>query len=84
MAKPKSWLKTVSAFANGIGNLENRVKGRMVVLDISATGEENIIEYNENKEMNDLEYRKIQLKSLQDKVWIWRTLPEGIWIRKML
>ncbi len=84
MAKPKSWLKTVSAFANGIGNLENRVKGRMVVLDISATGEENIIEYNENKEMNDLEYRKIQLKSLQDTVWIWRTLPEGIWIRKML
>lgn len=49
-------------------NLENRVKGRMVVLDISATGEENIIEFDETKEMNDLEYRKKQLVKLKEEV----------------
>jgi len=49
-------------------NLEARVSGRMVLLDISATGEENIIDYNDTKKMNDLEYRKRQLKELQDKV----------------
>ncbi len=49
-------------------NLEARVSGRMVLLDISATGEENIIDYSDTKKMNDLEYRKRQLKELQDKV----------------
>ena len=47
-------------------NLEARVSGRMVLLDISATGEENIISFDEKKKMNDLEYRKKQLKKLQD------------------
>ena len=47
-------------------NLESRVSGRMVMLDMSATGEENIIE--EKTTMNDLEYRKKQLKQLQDQV----------------
>lgn len=49
-------------------NLEARVSGRMVLLDISATGEENVIEYDEKKQMNDLEYRKKQLKQLQEEV----------------
>lgn len=49
-------------------NLEKRVSGRMVMLDISATGEENIIEQDENNEMKDLEYRKNQLKQLQERV----------------
>lgn len=49
-------------------NLEKRVSGRMVMLDISATGEENVIEQDEKNEMNDLEYRKNQLKQLQDRV----------------
>jgi ERCC4-related helicase len=49
-------------------NLESRVSGRMVLLDISATGEENVIDQNSNKGMNDLEYRKKQLKQLQDSV----------------
>ena len=48
-------------------NLESRVSGRMVLLDISATGEENVIEYNDKK-MNDLEYRRKQLQQLQDTV----------------
>ena len=47
-------------------NLETRVSGRMVMLDMSATGEENVIV--DSGEMNDLEYRKKQLKQLQDQV----------------
>lgn len=49
-------------------NLQQRVKGRMVLLDVSATGEENVIENNPSKEMKDLEYRKKQLKRLQNEV----------------
>lgn len=49
-------------------NLETRVSGRMVLLDISATGEENVIEYDDKKRMNDLEYRRKQLQQLQDNV----------------
>lgn len=51
-------------------NLEARVSGRMVLLDISATGEENVIEQDPklNKGMNDLEYRRKQLKQLQKAV----------------
>lgn len=49
-------------------NLEARVSGRMVLLDISATGEENVIEYDDKKRMNDLEYRRKQLQQLQDNV----------------
>lgn len=48
-------------------NLESRVSGRMVLLDVSATGEENIIDAH-NNEMNDLSYRSKQLKELQDTV----------------
>ena len=48
-------------------NLEARVSGRMVLLDISATGEENVIDENA-AEMNDLEYRRKQLQQLKDTV----------------
>jgi len=48
-------------------NLESRVSGRMVLLDVSATGEENIIDTKENG-MNDLSYRAKQLKELQETV----------------
>jgi len=46
-------------------NLEARVSGRMVLLDISATGEENVIDFTSADQMNDLEYRKKQLEKLQ-------------------
>jgi ERCC4-related helicase len=59
-------------------NLEARVTGRMVLLDISATGEENIIEFDEKKKMNDLEYRKKQLKQLQEKVIDLEDISGGI------
>ena len=49
-------------------NLEARVSGRMVLLDISATGEENVIEQDDAGKMNDLAYRRRQLQQLQDTV----------------
>lgn len=59
-------------------NLEARVSGRMVLLDVSATGEENIIDYDEKKKMNDLEYRRKQLKQLQETVVDVEELSGGI------
>lgn len=49
-------------------NLEARVSGRMVLLDISATGEENVIEFSDSGTMNDLDYRRKQLERLQNEV----------------
>ena len=49
-------------------NLKARVENKMVIVDVSATGEENIIKNNNNKPMNDLKYRKNQLKKLKEHV----------------
>lgn len=57
-------------------HLESRVSGRMVMLDMSATGEENVIIDNES--MNDLEYRKRQLQQLQDQVVDLEDIKGGI------
>lgn len=57
-------------------NLEQRVKGRMKLLDISATGEENIIE--SNTEMRDLEYRRNQLEQLKNEVLDIEDLSGGV------
>lgn len=59
-------------------NLEQRVSGRMVLLDISATGEENIIEQQSGDQMNDLEYRRTQLLKLQDAVIDLEDLSSGV------
>lgn len=48
-------------------DLVARVQGRMVMLDVSATGEDNVISKS-NREMQDLDYRKRQLKLLQNQV----------------
>lgn len=64
-------------------NLEARVSGRMVLLDISATGEENIIEQHESSRMNDLEYRRRQLEQLQNEVVDIEDLSNGISITDM-
>lgn len=50
----------------------------MVLLDISATGEENIIEYQSGNQMNDLEYRRKQLEKLQETVIDLEDLSSGI------
>lgn len=59
-------------------NLEQRVSGRMVLLDISATGEENLIEQDSGNQMNDLEYRRKQLMKLQDAVIDLEDLSTGV------
>lgn len=59
-------------------NLEQRVSGRMVLLDISATGEENIIEQQSGNQMNDLEYRRNQLLKMQDSVIDLEDLSSGV------
>ena len=59
-------------------NLEQRVSGKMVLLDISATGEENLIEQQAGNQMNDLEYRRRQLLKLQDTVIDLEDLSSGI------
>lgn len=59
-------------------DLAERVKGRMVLLDVSATGEENIIDEQKSKEMNDLEYRKKQLQKLQNEVVDLEDISGGI------
>lgn len=64
-------------------NLEARVSGRMVLLDISATGEENVIEQDEHSQMNDLEYRRKQLEQLQENVLDLEDLAGGVSITDM-
>ena len=64
-------------------NLQQRVQGRMVLLDVSATGEENVIEQNASREMKDLEYRRKQLQSLQNKVVDLEDISGGISITDM-
>src|SRR5438874_1518117 len=59
-------------------NLEQRVSGKMVLLDISATGEENLIEQQSGNQMNDLEYRRKQLLKLQEAVIDLEDLSTGV------
>lgn len=60
--------------------LEGRVKGRMALLDASATGEENVFEGKTNGEMNDLMYRRRQLEQLQNEVLDLEDISGGIFI----
>ena len=55
-------------------NLENRVKNRMVMLDLSATGEDDLL----SSESKNLEYRKKQLKQLQNEVLDIEEMQGGI------
>ncbi|MDA8212325.1 MAG: helicase-related protein [Clostridia bacterium] len=45
-------------------NLKERVENRMVIMDMAATGEDNVL----SNESSDLEYRKLQLQKLQEEV----------------
>ena len=58
--------------------LEGRVKGRMALLDASATGEENVLEHKAPGEMNDLIYRRRQLQQLKEEVLDLEDLSGGI------
>ncbi len=58
--------------------LEQRVTGRMVLLDVSATGEEDLIREQARDAMNDLEYRRKQLLRFQSAVLDLEDLSNGI------
>nr|WP_181711040.1 helicase-related protein [Enterococcus hirae] len=50
-------------------NLENRVRGRMVLSNVSSTGEDDVINEDADKrDMNDMNYRRKQMKQLQEQV----------------
>lgn len=55
-------------------NLKQRVEDRMLITDISATADDNILTENQK----ELEYRKLQLQKLQDDVTDLEDLREGI------
>lgn len=59
-------------------DLVERVRGRMVLLDVSATGEENIIDEKAQKGMNDLAYRKKQMEQLKHQVIDLEDISGGI------
>lgn len=58
--------------------LEQRVSGRMTLLDVSATGEENLIESQSGDQMNDLAYRRTQLLKLREQVIDLEDLSAGV------
>ncbi|MDD3264130.1 MAG: helicase-related protein [Candidatus Nanoarchaeia archaeon] len=55
-------------------NLKNRVENRMLMLDISGTGEDNVL----TNKSSDMEYRKEQLKKLQEEVVDLEEMNTGI------
>ncbi len=59
-------------------DLESRVSGRMTLLDVSATGEEDLFSTTTDNAMNDLPYRRRQLLKLQDSVVDLEDLSAGV------
>ena len=55
-------------------NLKQRVEGRMLIANMAATGDDNIL----NQDASDLDYRKAQLERLQDEVIDLEDLREGV------
>ena len=63
--------------------LERSVSGKMKLLDVSATGEENIIDVESGDRMKDLEYRRRQLEALQSRAVDLEDLSSGVSITDM-
>ncbi|BCV20942.1 helicase [Moorella sp. Hama-1] len=55
-------------------NLKERVENRMVIVDMTATGEDNVL----SNQSNDLEYRKEQLKKLQEEAIDFDEINTGV------
>ena len=55
-------------------NLKKRVENRMMIVDVSGTGDDNVL----TSEANDVTYRKEQLRRLQDEVIDMEDLKTGI------
>ncbi|WP_170318386.1 C-terminal helicase domain-containing protein [Sphingomonas sp. PAMC 26621] len=82
LGSPNAVIKLVNFWPNMdldtyIG-LERSVSGKMMLLDVSATGEENLIEAQAGDQMNDLEYRRQQLETLQSRVVDLEDLSSGV------
>ena len=59
-------------------NLKARVENRMKVSVMTSTGDDNLLS---NEEKGDLEYRRNQLKRLQEEVLTWKrwTVVSLLW-----
>jgi SNF2 family DNA or RNA helicase len=55
-------------------NLKERVENRMMIADVTATGDDNVL----NAEANDVAYRKEQLRRLQEEVIEMEDLKTGV------
>ena len=55
-------------------NLKDRVESRMMIADVSATGDDNVL----SAQANDISYRKEQLRKLQDEVIELEDLKTGV------
>lgn len=55
-------------------NLRERVENRMIIADVTATGDDNIL----NAKANDISYRKEQLRRLQEEVIEMEDLKTGV------
>ncbi len=55
-------------------NLKERVENRMIIADVTATGDDNVL----NAQANDVAYRKEQLRRLQDEVIEMEDIKTGV------
>ncbi|HBM17269.1 MAG TPA: helicase [Lentisphaeria bacterium] len=55
-------------------NLKERVENRMMIVDVTATGDDNVL----SAQSNDISYRKEQLRKLQDEVIELEDLKTGV------
>lgn len=55
-------------------NLKERVENRMVIADVTATGDDNVL----NAQSNDVAYRREQLRRMQDEVVEMEDLKSGV------
>lgn len=82
IGSPNSCIQLVNFWPNmeldAYINLEQRVTGRMALLDASATGEENLLSDQPASQMNDLDYRRKQLLKLQESVLDMEDLPDAV------
>lgn len=82
IGSPNSCIQLVNFWPNmeldAYINLEQRVTGRMALLDASATGEENLLSDQPASQMNDLDYRRKQLLKLQESVLDLEDLPDAV------
>jgi superfamily II DNA or RNA helicase len=61
-------------------NLKNRVEARMALVDVTATGEDNILNVEQLEDLieDDLKYRNQQLKRLKDEVLDLEEMSESV------